>query len=135
MQQISPLGNLQLRFISYRGNGRKKKLRANEEHKDPSFRLLRHITPSWGPYLSCRIWSSSPAPPTPSPPSPQACTAENNRFSSRKFAQDIAPRALSSHPGVGVGFVPDGNCNQISGGRPTLLWKTGVSSRKIPGPH
>ncbi|GIY85629.1 hypothetical protein CDAR_205551 [Caerostris darwini] len=52
-----------------------------------------------GLYLSHRIWNLSPAPPTPTPP-PQTCTedgedftTENKKFCSRKFAQDIAPRA------------------------------------------
>ncbi|GIY85623.1 hypothetical protein CDAR_205521 [Caerostris darwini] len=64
-----------------------------------------------GLYLSRRIWSSSPAPPTP-PLTPQACTAENKRFGCGKFTQCIAPRApeLALAPsGVGGGFFPDGN--------------------------
>ncbi|GIY85619.1 hypothetical protein CDAR_205501 [Caerostris darwini] len=91
-----------------------------------------------GLYLSRRIWSSSPAPPPPPPP-PQTCTDENKIIGLRIFAQDIAPRALElpSRPSRGLAedFSQIAIVNKISGGRPTLHGKTGISSRKTPGPR
>ncbi|GIY02715.1 hypothetical protein CEXT_111771 [Caerostris extrusa] len=47
------------------------------------------------------------------PPPPQVRTAENKRFGSRKFVQDVAAgrahELTLAPPGVGGAFFPDGN--------------------------
>ncbi|GIY85634.1 hypothetical protein CDAR_205591 [Caerostris darwini] len=64
-----------------------------------------------GLYLSRRLWSLYPAPPTPIPP-PQACTAENKNSvpeNSRRASPQGHGNSLSPFLGVGGGFFPDGN--------------------------
>ncbi|GIY02709.1 hypothetical protein CEXT_111741 [Caerostris extrusa] len=54
---------------------------------------------------------------------------------SRETSPQGHRNSLSPHPGLVEDFSQMAIVNQISGGRPTLHGKTGVSSRKTPGPR